>query len=98
MTENQGKVLKKIKNAGSVFLGNYTPVACGDYASGTNHILPTGGFARVYSGLGIFAFVKFISVQEFDKTALRRLSRTIIALAEAEGLEVHAKSVKGRIK
>lgn len=98
MTENPGKVLKKIKNAGSVFLGNYTPVACGDYASGTNHILPTGGFARAYSGLGIFDFVKFISVQEFDKTALRRLSRTIIALAEAEGLEAHAKSVKGRIK
>ncbi len=98
MTKNPGKVLKKIKNAGSVFLGNYTPVACGDYASGTNHILPTGGFARAYSGLGVFDFVKFISVQEFDKTALRKLSRTIIVLAEAEGLEAHAKSVKKRIK
>ncbi len=98
MTKNPGKVLKKIKNAGSVFLGNYTPVACGDYASGTNHILPTGGFARAYSGLGVFDFVKFISVQEFDKTALRKLSRTIIVLAEAEGLEAHARSVKKRIK
>ncbi|MEE8402224.1 MAG: histidinol dehydrogenase [Candidatus Hydrothermarchaeaceae archaeon] len=96
ITENPGKVLEKIKNAGSVFIGNYTPVACGDYASGTNHILPTGGFARAYSGLSIFDFVKLIPVQKFDRAALDRLSGTVIALAEAEGLEAHAKSVKRR--
>lgn len=98
MTKQSGKVVKKIKNAGSVFLGNYTPVACGDYASGTNHILPTGGFARACSGLGVSDFTKVISVQEFDKTALKNLSRTIITLSEVEGLKAHAKSVKKRIK
>lgn len=98
ITNKSGKVVKGIKNAGSVFLGDYTPVACGDYASGTNHILPTGGFARAYSGLGISDFTKVISVQEFDKTALKTLSRTIITLAEVEGLKAHAKSVKRRLK
>lgn len=98
ITENPEKVLKNIKNAGSIFLGNYTPVACGDYASGTNHILPTGGFAGAYSGLGVSDFVKFISVQEFNKSALRGLSKTIMVLAEVEGLNAHAKSVKRRIE
>ena len=98
MTKQSGEVIKGIKNAGSVFLGNYTPVACGDYASGTNHILPTGGFARAYSGLGVSDFVKVISVQEFDKTALKSISRTIITLAEVEGLKEHAKSIKRRLK
>ncbi len=98
MTKNYRKLISKIKNAGSVFLGNYTPVACGDYASGTNHILPTGGFARAYSGVGVSDFVKFISVQEFDRAALKKLSRTITVLAEAEGLKAHAKSVKRRIE
>jgi histidinol dehydrogenase len=98
MVKQSGRVVKGIKNAGSVFLGNYTPVACGDYASGTNHILPTGGFARACSGLGVSDFTKAISVQEFDKTALKNLSRTIITLAEVEGLKEHAKSVKRRLK
>jgi histidinol dehydrogenase len=98
ITENSGKIVKDIKNAGSVFLGNYTHVACGDYASGTNHVLPTGGFARSFSGLGAADFVKVISVQEFNETALRSISRTIITLAEAEGLKAHAESVKKRIK
>lgn len=98
MTKNYRKLILKIKNAGSIFLGNYTPVACGDYASGTNHILPTGGFARACSGVGVSDFVKFISVQEFDRAALKKLSRTITVLAEAEGLKAHAKSVKRRIE
>jgi histidinol dehydrogenase len=98
ITEKSGKLVKGIKNAGSVFLGNYTPVACGDYASGTNHILPTAGFAKSYSGIGAADFVKVISVQEFNETALRNISRTIITLAEVEGLKEHAKSVKRRLK
>ncbi len=98
ITEKHGELVKRVKNAGAVFLGNYTPVACGDYASGTNHILPTGGFARSYSGIGVADFIKVISVQEFDKTALKNISRTIITLAEAEGFKAHAESVKKRIK
>ena len=98
ITEKSGKLVKGIKNAGSIFLGNYTPVACGDYASGTNHILPTGGFAKSYSGIGVADFVKVISVQEFNETALKNISRTIITLAEIEGLKEHAKSVKRRLK
>jgi histidinol dehydrogenase len=98
ITEKHGQMVKRVKNAGAVFLGNYTPVACGDYASGTNHILPTGGFARSYSGIGIADFIKVISVQEFDEAALKNISRTIITLAEVEGLKAHAKSVKKRIK
>jgi histidinol dehydrogenase len=98
ITENPQEVLSKIMNAGSVFIGNYTPVACGDYASGTNHVLPTGGFARVYSGLSVYDFVKRISVQEFDEKALKKLADTIITLAEVEGLQAHAESVRRRIK
>lgn len=98
ITEKAGKVVKDIKNAGSIFLGNYTPVACGDYASGTNHILPTGGFARAYSGIGVTDFIKVISVQEFNEVSLKNLSRTIITLAEVEGFKAHANSVKKRIK
>ncbi len=97
-TKEPEKVLEKIKSAGSIFLGNYTPVACGDYASGTNHVLPTGGFARAYSGLSIFDFLKLISVQKFDKEALKKLSNTIITLAEAEGLKAHAESIRRRLK
>ncbi len=91
-------LLDKIQNAGSIFIGAYTPVACGDYASGTNHVLPTMGYARAYSGLGVNDFVKRIPVQEFDKKALKRLSETIITLAEAEGLHGHAESVRKRIE
>ncbi len=98
VTRSPKTVLEMIKNAGSVFLGNFTPVACGDYASGTNHVLPTGGFSRVHSGLSVLDFLKFISVQELDRNALEGLSETIITLAEAEGLYAHAKSVKRRVE
>ncbi len=98
VTRSPGTVLRMIKNAGSVFLGSFTPVACGDYASGTNHVLPTGGFARVCSGLSVLDFLKFISVQEFDRNALKGLSKIIITLAEAEGLYAHAESVRRRVE
>ncbi|MFQ5975933.1 MAG: histidinol dehydrogenase [Candidatus Hydrothermarchaeales archaeon] len=98
IASNDKEILKEIRNAGSIFLGNFTPVACGDYASGTNHVLPTMGYAKVYSGLSVFDFVKLISVQRLEKEALEELSDVIITLAEAEGLMGHAESVRKRIK
>ncbi|MFH1773755.1 MAG: histidinol dehydrogenase [Methanobacteriota archaeon] len=98
MVRKPRPLLDKIKNAGSIFLGAYTPVACGDYASGTNHVLPTMGYARVYSGLGVNDFVKFVPVQEFNREALKKIGKTIITLAEAEGLHGHAESVRKRIE
>lgn len=97
-TANPEAVLDKIYNAGSVFMGNYTPVALGDYASGTNHVLPTAGKARVYSGLSVYDYLKLISVQRFDKEALEKLADTVITLAETEGLRYHAESVRRRMR
>jgi histidinol dehydrogenase len=90
-------VLREIRNAGSVFLGPYTPVAAADYASGTNHVLPTSGYARIFSGLNVDAFVKKITVQQISKDGLRLLSDAITILAEAEGLPAHAESVRKRL-
>ncbi|MGC9515285.1 histidinol dehydrogenase [Methanocrinis sp.] len=90
-------VLDEIKNAGSVFLGPFTPVAAGDYASGTNHVLPTSGYARLFSGLNVDSFVKKITVQKISKDGLSLLSDAITILAEAEGLSAHAESVRKRL-
>jgi len=98
VTSDDEGVLKGIRNAGSIFLGSFTPVACGDYASGTNHVLPTMGYAKVYSGLSVYDFLKLISVQSLNKGALEGLSDVIIALAEAEGLVAHADSVRKRVE
>jgi histidinol dehydrogenase len=89
-------MLDRVQSAGSIFLGGYSPVAAGDYASGTNHILPTGGAARVRGGLSAADFVKTISVQQLSRAGLSRLRKSIVALAEAEGLKAHAKSVEAR--
>lgn len=89
--------LDRIESAGSIFLGKYSPVAAGDYASGTNHILPTGGVARLRGGLSAADFVKAISVQELNRRALARLRPTIVTLADAEGLKAHAYSVETRL-
>ncbi len=97
-TKNALKQLGKVRNAGSVFIGEFSPVAAGDYASGTNHVLPTGGYARVYSGLSTETFMKHITYQMLSKEALERLADTIVKLARAEGLELHAKSVEERLK
>ncbi|MFQ5801112.1 MAG: histidinol dehydrogenase, partial [Candidatus Hydrothermarchaeales archaeon] len=91
------KVLEKVRNAGSVFLGAYSPVAAGDYASGTNHILPTGRCARFQSGLNVGHFLKRMSVQRLSKKGLQGIGDTITTLAEAEGLKYHSKSVKKRL-
>jgi len=90
------RLLGGIRHAGSVFLGPMSPEAAGDYASGPNHVLPTSGAARLRGGLSSADYVKVISVQQISKTALERLSPAIRALARAEGLEAHARSVEVR--
>lgn len=89
-------LLERIDSAGSVFLGPYTPVAAGDYASGTNHVLPTNGGARVTGGLSVETFLRSSTVQRLDRESLSNIRDTITALATAEGLEAHAASVERR--
>lgn len=89
-------ILNKVRNAGSIFVGPYTPVAAGDYASGTNHVLPTAGNAKVHSGLNVNHFRKTSTVQMLSKEGLEGLSSTIKTLATAEGLHAHCNSVKLR--
>jgi histidinol dehydrogenase len=91
-------LLDRIDSAGSVFLGPYTPVAAGDYASGTNHVLPTGAGAKRQGGLSVDHFVRSTTVQRLDEDALAGLSDTITTLAEAEGLDAHAQSVRERFE
>jgi histidinol dehydrogenase len=90
-------LLGRIQNAGSVFIGPFSPEAAGDYASGPNHVLPTGGAARQRGGLSAADFVKVISVQQLNQAALKRLAPAITTLARAEGLEAHARSVEVRL-
>ena len=85
-----------MQNAGSIFVGGYSPQAAGDYASGPNHVLPTGGMARIRGGLGVQDFVKTISVQHLSQEGLSRIASTVVTLAEAEGLEAHAESIRVR--
>jgi histidinol dehydrogenase len=92
------KLLDRVQSAGSIFLGSYSPVAAGDYASGTNHILPTGGAARLRGGLSAADFVKAISVQQLSRRGLARLRRAIVTLANTEGLKAHAYSVETRFR
>ncbi|RLI84092.1 histidinol dehydrogenase [Archaeoglobales archaeon] len=90
--------LDDIKNAGSVFVGEYSAVAAGDYASGTNHILPTSGYAKMYSGLSVETFLKHITYQKIEAEGLRRIGDAVVKLAEAEGLTYHKKSVEERLE
>ncbi|MDI9395849.1 MAG: histidinol dehydrogenase [Euryarchaeota archaeon] len=96
MVDDSDFVLDRIKNAGSIFVGNYAPVPVGDYASGTNHVLPTAGYAKLYSGLNINHFLKYSSIQKISKTGLESLKETVIALAEEEGLKAHADAIRTR--
>jgi histidinol dehydrogenase len=89
--------LSHVQNAGSVFLGNWSPEPLGDYCSGTNHVLPTDGHARTFSGLSVRDFVKTISVQEVSPAGLRSLGPTAITLAQLEGLDAHAQAVVCRL-
>ena len=94
---NPDELAEKITNAGSVFLGNYTPESVGDYASGTNHTLPTNGFARAYSGTSLDSFVKKITFQELSREGLATIAPTVEAMAAAERLEAHARAVRIRL-
>ena len=96
MTEDNNATLEKIEHAGSIFVGNYAPVPVGDYASGTNHVLPTAGYARMYSGLNIMHFLKVSSIQRISKEGLATIEDTVISLAEKEGLQAHANAVRMR--
>ncbi len=95
--ENARGWLPKIRNAGSVFLGAWTPESMGDYCSGTNHVLPTYGFARAYSGLSMTDFLRRMTVQELTDDGLRDLGPTAITIAELEGLDAHANAVQVRL-
>ena len=92
------KMANKIINAGSIFLGHYTPESAGDYSSGTNHTLPTNGHARAYSGVNLDSFCKKITLQSISKNGLEILSKSIIPMAEAESLQAHANAVKVRLE
>ena len=96
--ENPRNYIKSIANAGSIFLGNYTPESAGDYASGTNHTLPTNGFAKNYSGVSLDSFVKKITIQEISKNGLQKIGKTIEVMAAAEGLMAHKNAVSLRLK
>jgi len=98
LTAGASQMLDRVTSAGSIFLGDYSAVAAGDYASGSNHILPTGGAARLRGGLSAADFVKAISVQRLSRHGLARLRRTIATLAAVEGLKAHARSVETRFK
>jgi len=91
------RLLAKVRHAGSVFIGPFSPEAAGDYVSGPNHVLPTSGVARQRGGLSVTDYLKVISVQQLSQPALRRLAPAITTLARAEGLEAHARSVEVRL-
>ena len=95
-TKTPRKVFSKIQNAGAVFLGNYSPVAFGDYSAGLNHVLPTGGYAKSYSGLSTMDFVKTINFLQCSRQGYLNLKRTTVTLAKLEGFDGHARSVSIR--
>ncbi len=95
--DNAAQVAEKIVNAGSVFIGNYSPESVGDYASGTNHTLPTNGFAKAYSGVSMDSFVKKITFQQLTERGLMNIAPTVIEMADAEGLQAHSNAVSVRL-
>jgi histidinol dehydrogenase len=95
-TKSPSQVFSKIRNAGAIFLGNYSPVAFGDYSSGLNHVLPTGGYARFYSGLSTSDFAKTMNFLQCSKEGYQKLKETAVAIAKMEGFDGHAKSVSIR--
>jgi histidinol dehydrogenase len=97
-TENNSFFVDNVINAGSVFIGEYTPESAGDYASGTNHTLPTNGYAKAYSGVNLDSFLKNITFQEITKHGLATIGTTIELMAEAEGLMAHKNAVSIRLK
>ena len=96
--KNEDLFIKNINNAGSVFIGDYTPESAGDYASGTNHTLPTNGFSKAYSGVNLDSFMKSMTFQKISKEGLLNIGETIELMAEAEGLQAHKNAVTIRLK
>ncbi|MEH0092700.1 histidinol dehydrogenase [Vibrio metschnikovii] len=97
-TKNPRELVPLLDNAGSIFLGNWSPESVGDYASGTNHVLPTYGHTRTYSSLGLADFTKRMTVQELTADGLKALAPTVVAMANAEGLDAHRRAVTIRIE
>jgi histidinol dehydrogenase len=97
-TKDNDFFVNGIQNAGSVFIGNYTPESAGDYASGTNHTLPTNGYAKQYSGVNLDSFMKSMTFQEISKTGIQNIGNAIELMAEAEGLQAHKNAVTLRLK
>lgn len=95
--ENEDFFVNNIKNAGSVFIGNYTPESAGDYASGTNHTLPTNGYAKQYSGVNLDSFMKSMTFQKINETGIKEIGAAIEIMAEAEGLYAHKNAVTLRL-
>ena len=96
--KNENFYVNGITNAGSVFIGDYTPESAGDYASGTNHTLPTNGFSKAYSGVNLDSFLKNMTFQKISKEGLLNIGETIELMAEAEGLHAHKNAVSIRLK
>ena len=97
-TKDYTALAERITNAGSVFLGHFTPESAGDYASGTNHTLPTNGYARMYSGVNLDSFVKKITFQEISQAGIRNIGQAIETMAQAESLQAHSNAVSLRIR
>lgn len=97
-TENARAVAERIRNAGAIFVGAYSPVPLGDYAAGSNHVLPTSGTARFSSGLSTHTFLREVNLIEYDRTALKEIGPHIIALADAEDLPAHGESIRARFE
>ena len=91
------EIIPTIVNAGSVFIGQYTPESAGDYASGTNHTLPTNGYAKQYSGVSLDSFVKKITFQNITEIGIKNIGKTVEVMAEAEGLDAHKNAVTVRL-
>ena len=98
LVENPVNTLPYIKNAGSIFLGEYSPEPLGDYMSGTNHVLPTGGTAKFYSALGVYDFVKYSSYSYYPKGVLETFKDDVQTFAKSEGLDAHANSIAVRFE
>jgi histidinol dehydrogenase len=97
-TKNDDYFVENIGNAGSVFIGNYTPESAGDYASGTNHTLPTNGFSKAYSGVNLDSFQKSMTFQKISQAGIKNIGNAIELMAEAEGLQAHKNAVSIRLK
>ena len=97
-TADAAALAERVRNAGAIFVGPYSPVSLGDYLAGSNHVLPTGGCAHYASGLGVHSFVKAVQVIEYGEDALRELASRIVALADAEDLPAHGEAVQTRFQ